>query len=46
MFLILLLRQDHNNSEIETGREMCEREKIAKEGENGDLEKRSATDLA
>lgn len=25
---------------------MCVREKIAAEGENGDLEKRSATDLA
>lgn len=45
-FVILLLRQNYNSSEIETGREMCEREEIAKEGENGDLEKRSVTDLA
>lgn len=37
---------NYDSREIVTGREMCEREEIAEEGENGDLEKRSATDLA
>lgn len=45
-FFLLLLRQNYDSSEIVTGSEMCEGEEIAEEGENGDLEKRSATDLA
>lgn len=42
----LLLQRSHESCETETGREMCEGEKIAQEGENGDAEKRSSTNLA
>lgn len=44
--VILLLQRSHESCETETGKEMCKGEAIAQEGENGDVEKRSSTNLA